>query len=61
MEISLPKSHTIGSNVNKEANSVGTLKNFELEGDYSFYAVYNPEYVDSMNLKISVCVKIRDI
>jgi len=28
------------------------MKNFELEGDYSFHAVYNPEYIDSMNLRI---------
>ncbi|ORX43270.1 hypothetical protein BCR36DRAFT_586752, partial [Piromyces finnis] len=50
--ILLPKSHTIGENINKESNPVGVINNFELEGDYSFYAVYNPEYVDSMNLKI---------
>ena len=54
LEISLPKSHTIGANINKESTTVGTLKNFELDGDYSFHAVYNPEYIDSMNLRIKV-------
>ncbi|ORX84220.1 hypothetical protein BCR32DRAFT_266435 [Anaeromyces robustus] len=50
--ISLPKSHTIGANINKESTIAGTIKNFELEGDYSFHSVYNPEYIDSMNLNI---------
>jgi len=56
LDISLPKSHTIGANINKESKTVGTLKSFDLDGDFSFHSVYNPEYIDSMNLRINVII-----